>query len=391
VTLAFGSTLTHNRALRVLTTSTLHGTVTGTDNRPAANAKVTLFASSSFVPPFQLTDSTDAQGRYGFENIFISFGTIVKYDSLRIEPDVPYLRRTLPGPAVVAGTSTVVDATLSVADVLLVNDDPDGGFADFYTSALSGLNLKDYVWVQKDRGVAKASAMLRFNKNLLIWYTGNATGQTLTPAEQDSIAAYLDRGGRVFLTGQNIAEGLQGSAFLQDRLHLSFVRNIDDPLVHGVQSDPVGRGLGNILTAGFGGANNQNSRDLLQPDNVAKVSIVYDTTAGTVAGVRVENSVNGSKLVFFGFGFEAIRLVPFPIHYQLPKAATVKIEIFNTLGQKVKTLVNHESQSAGFYVAEWDGRNDAGTPVVSGIYFYHLETISGADGFAKTRKMILMR
>jgi len=62
------------------------------------------------------------------------------------------------------------------------------------------------------------------------------------------------------------------------------------------------------------------------------------------------------------------------------------LRIYNTLGQKVKTLVN-ESKGAGDYEVIWDGKNDQGKEVTSGVYFYRLE----ADRFSEVKKMILVK
>jgi hypothetical protein len=75
------------------------------------------------------------------------------------------------------------------------------------------------------------------------------------------------------------------------------------------------------------------------------------------------------------------------IRYSLPKRATVTLEIYNLLGQRVRTLVDHQSQDADFYVVHWDGRNEAGAPVASGVYITYLR----AGSFVASRKMILMK
>lgn len=75
------------------------------------------------------------------------------------------------------------------------------------------------------------------------------------------------------------------------------------------------------------------------------------------------------------------------IQYLLPNAAKVKITVYNILGQTIKTLVDNQLQSAGKYTIGWDGKNDKGSAVVSGIYFYRIE----ADNFMKTNKMLLVR
>lgn len=74
------------------------------------------------------------------------------------------------------------------------------------------------------------------------------------------------------------------------------------------------------------------------------------------------------------------------IRYDLPTRSHVRLQIFNLLGQDVTTLVN-TTQSAGSYKAEWNGRDQNGQPVASGVYFYRL-TI---DNKSYSRKMVLLK
>ncbi|GAB4372193.1 MAG: hypothetical protein Kow0042_15390 [Calditrichia bacterium] len=74
------------------------------------------------------------------------------------------------------------------------------------------------------------------------------------------------------------------------------------------------------------------------------------------------------------------------IRYALPRAEKVKLEIFNILGQRVKTLVNGQ-KPAGVHRVKWDGTNNAGVPVASGLYLLRF----GTTQFEKTKKMFLIR
>jgi len=74
------------------------------------------------------------------------------------------------------------------------------------------------------------------------------------------------------------------------------------------------------------------------------------------------------------------------INYTLAKNGLVELTVYNLMGQKIKTLV-HEVKNAGQHVVQWDGRNNAGQSVASGLYFYNLKTAN----FMKTNKMILLR
>jgi hypothetical protein len=64
----------------------------------------------------------------------------------------------------------------------------------------------------------------------------------------------------------------------------------------------------------------------------------------------------------------------------------VSVTVYDVRGARVRSLVSG-AKSAGHYVAQWDGRDDRGTPVSSGIYFYRM-TVAGFSG---TRKMVLLK
>jgi len=74
------------------------------------------------------------------------------------------------------------------------------------------------------------------------------------------------------------------------------------------------------------------------------------------------------------------------IEFGLSKASHVKIDIFNIVGQKVKTLVDEE-MPPGRYVADWDSKDEQGNSVSSGIYFYRMR----ADNFSDMKKMLLVK
>ena len=82
------------------------------------------------------------------------------------------------------------------------------------------------------------------------------------------------------------------------------------------------------------------------------------------------------------------------IRYALPENTFVNLQIFNVLGQPVRTLVNRE-QSPGNQSVEWDGKNDRGQKVSSGIYFYRIAARAPSTGsgprFVRTKRMVLLR
>ncbi|MBL7995784.1 choice-of-anchor D domain-containing protein, partial [bacterium] len=74
------------------------------------------------------------------------------------------------------------------------------------------------------------------------------------------------------------------------------------------------------------------------------------------------------------------------IRFGLPDEGKIKLVIYNVLGQKVRELIN-ESREAGFHTAIWNGKNDMGQQVSSGLYIYRLETVRGVQ----SRKMLLIK
>jgi fibronectin type 3 domain-containing protein len=74
------------------------------------------------------------------------------------------------------------------------------------------------------------------------------------------------------------------------------------------------------------------------------------------------------------------------VKFSLKEAADVQIDIFNIKGEKVKTLVNDHMEAA-YHSVTWNGNDDQGRTVGSGIYFYKMR----AGKYTSTKKMILMK
>lgn len=74
------------------------------------------------------------------------------------------------------------------------------------------------------------------------------------------------------------------------------------------------------------------------------------------------------------------------IKFAIANDARVNLVVYDMLGQKVRTLIDNE-QEAGYYSVRWDGTNDFGSKVSSGIYIYRLQ----AGNFVQTMKMNLMK
>ncbi|MGH7595038.1 MAG: Ig-like domain-containing protein [bacterium] len=74
------------------------------------------------------------------------------------------------------------------------------------------------------------------------------------------------------------------------------------------------------------------------------------------------------------------------IRYELPKSGRVVLSIYNSLGQEVRRLVERE-QSAGYHLATWNGRDQQGKPVPSGVYHYRLQV----GDYVATKRMVMAK
>jgi len=75
------------------------------------------------------------------------------------------------------------------------------------------------------------------------------------------------------------------------------------------------------------------------------------------------------------------------ISYSLPQTSEINLTIYNMLGQRIRSLVEKINQSEGTHTSRWDGRDDAGKQVPSGIYIYRMQ----AGEFVQSRKLMLLR
>jgi hypothetical protein len=145
--------------------------------------------------------------------------------------------------------------------------------------------------------------MLTAHKKV-VWFTGNAYPGPIMPYESQ-LAAFLDAGGRLFLSGQDILDQSAGmTPFVHNYLHINWdgseAQN-DKPTadVHGVAGNPVSNGIGavpldhSVLNAAF--------EDQITPITPATSAFTDDTSTPDALSV----AAGAYKVVFVAFPFEA--------------------------------------------------------------------------------------
>lgn len=109
---------------------------------------------------------------------------------------------------------------------------------------------------------------------------------------------------------------------------------------------------------------------VIDTDGPVSVSEVAPAAPSAVLGQNAPNPFNPATNITF----------------ELPQAGAVDLRIYNTTGQLVKTLAKGPFD-AGTHVVRWDGRDDEGGALSSGVYYYEIVTASGRQ----SKKAVLLK
>ena len=124
---------------------------------------------------------------------------------------------------------------------------------------------------------------------------------------------------------------------------------------------------------------------------------------GSTSSFPIQDMKITIKLTFTGVGdeqkyhsvlraFKLLQNFPNPfnptttIKYEIPKAGMVDVQLYDINGRLIRTLLS-EHQEFGAHSLRWDSRNDVGTMVSSGVYFYQVRF----DQTVLSRKMLLLK
>ncbi|UCE05147.1 MAG: T9SS type A sorting domain-containing protein [bacterium] len=320
--------------------------------------------------------------------------------------------------------------------ILFIDDDNDANYEEIVIPLLKESLIYAAPW---DNYVSAVSIDTMKKYDTVIWITGDDRETTLTPDEQALLADYLNSGGKLLLSGQNIGYDLiengsfEDSLFYADYLKAEYMQDNAAPvLLIGIAGDPITHGLLLNFTGSYSGAGNQDSPDVISPIAPAALILKYSPSLKS-AGLRYINESNSSFVIYLPFGIEGIagpyeysakrflnnclswlsgttevhtpdeilhiptdfnleQNYPNPfnpsttIEFHVPIKTEVSIEIYNILGQKIRTLVQ-TVKPAGFYQIQWDGSNDIGQLTAGGLYFYRMK----AGKYSAVKKMVLLR
>ena len=201
-------------------------------------------------------------------------------------------------------------------------------------------------------------------------------------------------GGNYDDRGYKVKELNSGNFILTGKTE-SYSSTIDAYLI---MTNPIGQP---VWTSNFGGNLSDEGTaiafDAEENIIVAGKSFSYSSGGSDIYLFKVlgDQTTDVNELILDDFlpdGFSLSQNYPNPfnlstaIEYSIPYRADVSLTIYNVLGQTV-THWSANSLAAGNYRYEWDGKNENGTTIASGIYLYRLQF----DDYVETKKMVLLK
>jgi uncharacterized repeat protein (TIGR01451 family) len=202
----------------------------------------------------------------------------------------------------VAASASVRTIGVGPNDTLLVDNDNNApNVQQSYTDALTAANVPFEVWDLKADGTTLPQALLLDFKSV-VWFTGNSYPDPVGPYEPE-LAAFLDGGGHLLMSGQDILDQTAGQApFFSDYVHITWdgsetqndqatdaVHSVDGTLTNGIGDIPIDH---SILDAAF--------EDEITTNGTAQAIFTDDASQPDALSYS-----DGYKVVFLAFPLEA--------------------------------------------------------------------------------------
>ena len=336
---------------------------------------------------------------------------------IEVFPQIPYNIIDFFPVQVSAGQVNQFDMTLYPAPLLLVDDDESAWYEEYYITPLVELGVEHYLWDYSSQGALDGNAALF---PMCIWFTGKDSTATLFQEDKDELSAFLQNGGNLILSGQNIGDDLGfADPFLNDYLKVEHESdNVNQYLLDGVEGNSISQGT-SLFLIGSGGAGNQTSPSSCIPLPGAQTVYIYQNPPHPIGAILYESPEYDYKSIYFSFGIEGISglmntndlqgllynifqwwqyptetaysensavpefqlFPPFPnpcnpaakVTYHIPQAGYTELGIYNILGQQV-ALIWSGQQLPGTHAFIFNGQ---GFSLPSGVYYCRL--ISGSN------------
>jgi hypothetical protein len=324
--------------------------------------------------------------------------------------------------------SETYTAFAGIPSILLVDDDNGANYETYMEAAVDSAGYKARVWDADSLG--RPGAVQLNSYWAVLWTTADGDASYLTSGDEQDMMTYLDNGGNLFLSSMEFLTSRgTPTTFITDYLHIeSWTDDVGASTAVGKAGDPISDGMNADLT---GGPFSTAPIDDIDGDGVIEAEDLGHllSAAGDTIGVRVDD--DDPRVVFHSFPFECFptadpdpdnqntlmsRIIewfeppiagipgrqveddtvvleqnspnPFAGSTRISFAVShpgqhAEIEIYNVNGQVVRTLVSGPAREKHNSIV-WDGNDNAGGRVASGVYFYRLST----EGQSVIKKMV---
>ena len=325
--------------------------------------------------------------------------------------------------------SQSLELPVGYAEVLILDGDQNNTetTAYYYEQALADLGYSSETWRLSEMDCLNFSM---FSPAAVIAFSGTAEDSIFTQQEWNALQDYFYAGGRLIISGQNIAQDCAANypAVLSNFLWSNFVSEHSNDLTINGNPDYIPAQGMYFVMAGSGGAWNQTSLDVITPLTIAQTVFLYNTANPQNAAGIYWQSAQG-KMFFCSFGIEGINdnassgnskaealemmfevfglnevetpgvmmlpaaaelQPPFPnpfngsvaFDFSLAKSGKTTVIIYDLLGRETVRLWDDDI-NAGSHTLEWN----AAANIASGIYFIELRT----EDTALRRKVLLLK
>lgn len=346
-------------------------------------------------------------------------------------------------------TSFVAEASVGKPQILIVDDDNGDveNIEEYLYWPITDKRVPSDIWRKKTSGSPDSVTLSDYS--IVMWITGAYRPDILTANDISALKGFLDQGGNLFLTGQGLAKQMNtiDPNFLNNYLKADYIDTTFYmfPILVPSPGGNIADGLTDSLVLGPPGVYNQSVTDHMLPlgEGVPEFQHMrYNYASDLPDDYGCISYAGQYKSVLMTFGFEAIkddhptRFIPsdtvlarifgffgdipldvadndgmavnlprrfrmdqnFPnpfnpsttISYTIMGSGSrqdrTSLDIFNVLGQQVTNLVDRE-EAPGRYEVVWDGRDQNGNRVASGLFFYRIKRGDQSE----TRRMILIK
>jgi len=330
------------------------------------------------------------------------------------------------------GSALLRNATTTGLDFLVVDADDD----DYETSITNSLdNIYSGTYGVVGRTAFHAASVDLSNFEIIFWGSAQSL-PAFYPDEVPKLESYLDNGGRLFISGQDIGSDIFepsgqsqfAQSFYNNYLHANYLNNtINMFLINGIAGDPIADGISFVVPY-----STSLSLEGIAPYDASASSILTFMNGPNIGAIKA--STGTYRVVYSGIGFEQIgdqadsdsimarsirwlsvdftgiepannvplefelqQNYPNPfnpgtyIKYTIAQKSDVQIKIYNNLGQEIRTLVNNLTQISNQYSIYWNGTDNFGKSVAGGVYYYRLISKNNNQIFEQSRKMLLIK